>query len=175
MTEIPTVILDDEAMYALLDGQELDTFIGNLPFKILYVPTVETDAELDEMTGEVVLEQSQDRQKTKERLYPLVVSGALRSGELLSYTVNGHTFYATVEDDGRLRVDQDRLYWAPSSAATGLRPGTSINGWVSWKREDGTFLWDLRADSGMWEEVRGKMKTSWILCEDWEQVAKENR
>lgn len=171
--EIPSVTLNDDHIYALIDGLDVDAFLGSLPFIIRYVPSAEVDTQIDTLTGEIVTENVRGTQpSTKERIWPLVVAGYLKEGDVLTYRVNGKIFQAAVKDRGLLETSAG-LHWAPSPAATSVRPERlAINGWSSWARSDGKFLADLREESGMWDAIRANKNLVYTLRDDWEQIAK---
>ncbi|EWC64500.1 hypothetical protein UO65_0107 [Actinokineospora spheciospongiae] len=80
-------------------------------------------------------------------LVDLLAAGLLHPGDEFRWNRPAldicHT--ARIEPDGRLRLEDGRIYRTPSGATTALG-GNHQNGWVTWQRtSDGVSLSDLRA------------------------------
>lgn len=84
------------------------------------------------------------RVKYDEDIALLLDLGYLESGDAIHFQdrKNEITHIGTIEPDGAIRVGLVR-YGAPSTALT-VAVGYSVNGWVTWRLDDGRTLDDLR-------------------------------
>jgi hypothetical protein len=78
-------------------------------------------------------DQPSDRQGQVGELLPLIEAGLLQTGDTLEWRRRSSTHHATVLEDGRLRLEDGRLFASPSAAGKALS-GYEVNGWRSWGR-----------------------------------------
>jgi hypothetical protein len=89
------------------------------------------------------------KKKTKadmqeEYISPLIKGGMLSPGEILSKTVKGKKYTATVRSDGLLEGSNGKV-GSPSGVARSMMPGRkSVSGWNFWKDKNGKSLKQLR-------------------------------
>ena len=74
-----------------------------------------------------------DRQCQVGELLPLIEAGLLQVGDTLEWRRRSSTHYATVMEDGQLRLEDGSIFASPSAAGKALS-GYEVNGWRSWGR-----------------------------------------
>lgn len=79
----------------------------------------------------------------------LLEAGMIAAGEPLEWRRRaGVTYHAAVTDEGKIRVEDGRLFDTPSAAAMAVAEANAVPGWEVWRlpnRED-WFLIDLRSE-----------------------------
>ncbi len=74
----------------------------------------------------------------------LIESGKLQAGASLSMKKHGKVISAVVTVEGFIKTSDGKLHKSPSGAARSFNGGKPIDGWLTWKLDDGSKLDSLR-------------------------------